>query len=96
MKIYPLHNFIVVKRLESAHKTVGGILIPDAAAEKLNQGHVIAASAGKKLQDGKFRPLDVSVGDTVLFDKHAGQALNVDGDELLVMREVDIIGVVEG
>jgi len=95
MKIYPLHNFIVVKRLESEHKTVGGILIPDATTEKPNQGQVIAASAGKKLQNGTLRPIDIKVGDTVLFDKYAGQPVSVDGDELLVMREVDVIGVVE-
>jgi len=95
MKIYPLHNFIVVKRLESEHITVGGILIPDAATEKPNQGCVIAASAGKKLQNGTLRLPDVKVGDIVLFDKYAGQPVSVDGDELLVMREVDVIGVVE-
>lgn len=96
MRIYPLHNFLLVKRLESEHKTSAGILIPDAATERSDQGQVIAASAGKKLQDGKLRPLDVKIGDRVLFDKYAGQPVKVDGDELLVMREVDIIAVIEG
>lgn len=82
-----------MKRQESAHKTASGIVIPDAASEKPDQGEVIAVGAGGILKDGKSRPLDVKVGDKVLFAKHAGQALKVGGKELLVMREEDIIAV---
>lgn len=88
-----MHNRVLVKRQESAHKTASGIVIPDAASEKPDQGEVIAVGAGGILKDGKSRPLDVKVGDKVLFAKHAGQALKVGGEELLVMREEDIVAV---
>lgn len=95
MKIRPLHDRVIVKRLEGQHKTASGIVIPDTAAEKPDQGDVIAAGKGKILNDGTARKLDVKVGDKVLFGKFAGQAVKVHGEELLVMREEDIMGVVE-
>jgi chaperonin GroES len=94
MKIRPLHDRVIVKRLEEERKSAGGILIPDAAAEKPDQGEVIAVGNGKVLEDGKVRPLDVKVGDRVLFGKYSGSTVKVDGTELLVMREEDIMGVI--
>jgi chaperonin GroES len=96
MKIRPLHDRVLVKRLEEERKTASGIVIPDAAAEKPDQGEIIAVGAGKILEDGKIRALAVKVGDRVLFGKYSGQTVKVDGEELLVMREEDIMGVVEG
>ena len=95
MKIRPLHDRIVVRRLEEERKSAGGIVIPDNAAEKPDQGEVIAVGNGKILEDGKVRPLDVKVGDRVLFGKYSGQTVKVDGDELLVMKEDDLFAVVE-
>jgi chaperonin GroES len=95
MKIRPLHDRVIVKRMEEERKTASGIVIPDAATEKPDQGEIIAVGAGKKDDQGKLIPLDVKVGDRVLFGKYAGQTVKVDGDELLVMREEDIMGVVE-
>ena len=95
MKIRPLHDRIIVKRLEEELKTASGIVIPDTAAEKPDQGEVLAIGKGKGLDDGKGRPLDVKVGDRVLFGKYSGQTVKVKGDELLVMREEDIMGVIE-
>ncbi len=95
MKIRPLHDRVIVKRLEEERKTASGIVIPDAAAEKPDQGEVVAVGAGKILDDGKVRPMAVKAGDRVLFGKYSGQTVKVDGDELLVMREEDIMGVVE-
>ena len=95
MKIRPLHDRVIVKRLEEERKTASGIVIPDAAAEKPDQGEVIAIGNGKVLEDGKVRPLDVKVGDRVLFGKYSGQAVKVEGEEYLVMREEDIMGVIE-
>jgi chaperonin GroES len=95
MKIRPLHDRVIVKRLEEERKTASGIVIPDAAAEKPDQGEIIAVGNGKVLDDGKVRPLEVKVGDRVLFGKYSGQSVKVDGEELLVMREEDIMGVVE-
>ncbi len=95
MKIRPLHDRIIVKRLEEERKTASGIVIPDTAAEKPDQGEVKAIGKGKKTDDGKIIPLDVKVGDRVLFGKYSGQTVKVEGDELLVMREEDIMGVVE-
>ena len=94
MKIRPLHDRVVVKRIEEERKTAGGIVIPDNAAEKPDQGEVIAVGNGKILEDGKVRPLDVKVGDRVLFGKYSGSAVKMEGTELLVMREDDIMGVV--
>jgi chaperonin GroES len=90
----PLHDRVIVKRLEEERKTASGIVIPDTVAEKPDQGEVLAIGNGKVGDDGKVRPLDVKVGDRVLFGKYSGQAVKVDGDELLVMREEDIMAVV--
>ena len=95
MKIRPLHDRVIVKRLEEVRTTASGIVIPDTATEKPDQGKVIAVGPGKKDENGKVIALDVKVGDKVLFGKYAGQAVKVDGQELLVMREEDLMGVVE-
>lgn len=95
MKIRPLHDRVIVKRLEEERKTASGIVIPDAAAEKPDQGEVISVGPGKRDDNGKQVTLDVKKGDRVLFGKYAGQTVKVDGEELLVMREEDIMGVVE-
>ena len=94
MKIRPLHDRVVVKRLEEERKTASGIVIPDTAAEKPDTGEIIAVGNGKILEDGKVRPLDVKVGDRILFGKYSGQSVKVEGTEYLVMREDDIMGVV--
>jgi chaperonin GroES len=94
MKIRPLHDRVIVKRIEEERKTPGGIVIPDNAAEKPDQGEVLAIGTGKVMDDGKVRPLAVKVGDRVLFGKYSGSSVKMDGDELLVMREEDIMGVV--
>jgi chaperonin GroES len=96
MKIRPLHDRVIVKRLEKERKTVSGIVIPDTAAEKPDQGEIMAVGKGRILEDGKVRPLDVKPGDRILFGNYAGQPVKVEGDELLVMREEDIMGIVEG
>jgi chaperonin GroES len=95
MKIRPLHDRVIVKRVEEERKTPGGIVIPDNAAEKPDQGEVLAIGTGKVMEDGKVRPLAVKVGDRVLFGKYSGSSVKLDGDELLVMREEDIMGVIE-
>ena len=95
MKLRPLHDRVVVKRLEQETKTASGIVIPDAAAEKPDQGEVLAVSPGKRNDKGDFVALNVKVGDRVLFGKYSGQTVKVDGDELLVMREEDLFAVVE-
>ena len=95
MQIRPLHDRIVVQRLEQETKTASGIVIPDQAAEKPDQGVVKAVGNGKVGDDGKVRPLDVKVGDKVLFGKYSGQTVKVGDDELLVMREDDVMAVVE-
>jgi chaperonin GroES len=95
MKIRPLHDRVIVKRLEEERKTASGIVIPDNAAEKPDQGEIIAVGPGKRDDNGKHVKLDVKAGDKVLFGKYAGQTVKVEGEELLVMREEDIMGVVE-
>ena len=95
MKIRPLHDRVIVKRLEEEKKTASGIVIPDNAAEKPDQGQVIAVGNGKIQDDGKVRPMSLKVGDRVLFGKYSGQTVKVDGDELLVMKEDDLFAVVE-
>lgn len=95
MKIRPLHDRVIVKRLEEVRTTASGIVIPDTATEKPDQGEVLAVGPGKKDDQGKLITLDVKVGDKVLFGKYAGQTVKVDGNEVLVMREEDIMGVVE-
>ena len=94
MKLRPLHDRLVVKRLDNERKTSSGIVIPDNAAEKPDQGEVLAVGNGKILEDGKVRPLDVKVGDKILFVKYSGQTVKVDGDELLVLREDDVMAVI--
>ena len=94
MKIRPLHDRVIVKRIEDERKTASGIVIPDSAAEKPDQGEVVAVGPGKRGDDGKLIAPDVKVGDRVLFGKYAGSTVKMDGDELLVMREEDIMGVV--
>ena len=94
MKLRPLHDRVIVKRLEQETKTASGIVIPDNAAEKPDQGEVIAVGAGKKSDDGKLIAMDVKVGDKVLFGKYSGSTVKLDGVEYLVMREEDIMGVV--
>ena len=95
MKIRPLHDRVIVKRLEEERKTASGIVIPDTATEKPDQGEVVAVGTGKVLDDGKVRPLELKKGDRVLFGKYSGQTVKVDGEELLVMREEDLFAVVQ-
>jgi chaperonin GroES len=95
MKLRPLHDRVIIKRLDNETKTSSGIVIPENAAEKPDQGEVLAIGAGKVGDDGKVRPLAVKVGDKVLFGKYSGQTVKVDGNELMVMREEDIMAVVE-
>jgi len=94
MNIRPLQDRIIVKRLEEEEKTKGGIIIPDAAKEKPMQGEVVAAGKGKVGDDGKVNPLDVKVGDKILFGKYAGTEVKLDGEEYLIMREDDVLGVI--
>ncbi len=96
MKIRPLHDRVVVRRQEEERTTAGGIVLPDSATEKPAQGEVIAVGNGKILENGEVRPLDVKVGDKVLFGKYAGNEVKIDDEDLLVMREEDIMGVIEG
>ncbi|MDX1823276.1 MAG: co-chaperone GroES [Thiohalomonadales bacterium] len=96
MKIRPLHDRVIVRRMEEERTSAGGIVIPDSATEKPIQGEVLAVGNGKISENGDVRPLDVKVGDKVLFGKYAGTEVKVDGEELLVMREEDIMGVLEG
>jgi chaperonin GroES len=95
MKIRPLHDRVILKRLEEDRTSPGGIVIPDTAAEKPLQGKVIAVGAGKILDNGQVRPCDVKVGDKVLFGKYSGAEVRFDGDELVVMREEDLMAVIE-
>jgi chaperonin GroES len=95
-KIRPLHDRVIVKREEEERKTPGGIVIPDSAGEKPSKGRVLAVGNGKILEDGKVRPLDVKVGDKVLFGKYSGTEVKVDGDDVLVMREEDLLAVIDG
>ncbi len=96
MKIRPLHDRVVVRRVEDERTSPGGIVIPDSATEKPMQGEIVAAGNGKIMENGDVRPLDVKTGDKVLFGKYSGTEVKVDGEELLVMREDDIMAVIEG
>jgi chaperonin GroES len=96
MNIRPLHDRVIVKRLEEERTSSGGIVIPDTAAEKPMKGQVVAAGPGKLNDEGKLRPLDVKAGDKVLFGKYSGTEVKVDGQDLVVMREDDIMGIIEG
>jgi len=95
MKIRPLQDRIIVKRVQEEEKTKGGIIIPDTAKEKPIEGKVLAVGNGKVQEDGKVRPLDVKAGDRILFSKYAGTEVKIDGEEHLIMREEDILGVIE-
>ncbi|HKJ75052.1 MAG TPA: co-chaperone GroES [Alphaproteobacteria bacterium] len=95
MKLRPLHDRVLVKRLDSEAKTAGGIIIPDTAKEKPMEGKVVAVGAGARDENGKVQPLDVKKNDKVLFGKWSGTEVKVDGDELLIMKESDILAVIE-
>ena len=95
-KLRPLHDRIIVKRLAEERTSAGGIVIPDSATEKPIQGKVIAVGNGKALDDGKLRALDIKVGDTILFGKYGGTEVKIDGDDLLVMKEDDVMAIIEG
>ena len=96
MKIRPLHDRVVIRRMEEERTSAGGIVIPDSATEKPSRGEIIAIGTGKIMEDGKVRPLDLKVGDKVLFGKYSGTEVEVGAEKLLVMREDDIMGVIEG
>jgi chaperonin GroES len=96
MKIRPLQDRIIVKRIEEEEKTKGGIIIPDSAKEKPQEGKVIAVGKGKLTEDGKLIPLDVKVGDRILFGKYSGTEVKIEGEEHLIMKEEDILGIIEG
>ena len=96
MSIRPLHDRVLIKRVEEEQKTKGGIIIPDTAKEKPAEGKVVAVGTGRVQEDGKVRALDVKKGDRVLFGKYSGTEVKVDGDELIIMREDDILCVIEG
>ena len=96
MKIRPLQDRVIVRRLEEEEKTKGGIIIPDTAKEKPQEGKVIAVGKGKMTEEGKLIPLDVKVGDKILFGKYSGTEIKIEGEEHLIMREEDILGIIEG
>jgi chaperonin GroES len=96
MNVRPLHDRIIVRRLEEGEQKVGGIIIPDTAKEKPQQGEVIAAGSGKVKDDGKRVALDVKPGDTILFGKYSGQEIKLDGEDFLIMREDEVLAVIEG
>ena len=95
MAIRPLHDRVVIKRLEAEEKTASGIVLPGSAAEKPDMGEVIAVGNGKILENGERRALELKVGDKVIFGKYSGQTVKIDGDEVLVMREEDVMGIIE-
>jgi chaperonin GroES len=96
MNVKPLHDRIVIQRLDEGEQKVGGIIIPDSAKEKPQRGKVIAAGNGKSNDDGKRLPLDVKAGDTILFGKYSGQEIKFDGEEYIIMREDEVLGVIDG
>jgi chaperonin GroES len=96
MKFRPLHDRVAVRRIEEDQKTAGGIIIPDTAAEKPTQGEIVAVGAGARDEKGTLVPLDVKVGDTILFGKWSGTEVKIDGEDLLIMKESDIMAVIEG
>ena len=95
MKIRPLHDRVIVKRIEEERKSAGGIVIPDTAAEKPDQGEIVAVGKGKKDDNGKLIPIDVKVGDRVLFGKYSGTEIKLDGEEHLILREEDVLGILD-
>src|ERR1700731_3842301 len=96
MNIRPLYDRIVVRRIEEQETKVGGLFIPDSAKEKPQEGEVVAVGKGKRMEDGKIVPLDVQAGDRILFGKYSGSEIRIDGEELLIMREDEVHGVLEG
>ncbi len=96
MKFHPLHDRVVVRRIEGEEKTKGGIIIPDTAKEKPQEGEVIAVGPGARDESGKLVPLDLKAGDRILFGKWSGTEVKIDGEELLIMKESDVMGVIEG
>jgi chaperonin GroES len=96
MKFRPLHDRVVVRRIESEAKTAGGIIIPDTAKEKPQEGEIVAVGPGARDESGKLVPLDVKAGDRILFGKWSGTEVKIDGEELLIMKESDVMGIVEG
>ena len=96
MAFRPLHDRVLVRRVEAEEKTAGGIIIPDTAKEKPQEGEIVSVGTGSKAEDGKVTPLDVKAGDRVLFGKFGGTDVKVDGEDLLILRETDILGVIEG
>ena len=96
MKFRPLHDRVVVRRIEEDERTKGGIIIPDTAKEKPMEGEVIAVGAGARGEDGKLHPLDVKAGDRILFGKWSGSEVKIEGEELMIMKESDILGIIEG
>ena len=95
MNVRPLHDRLLVQRIEEAEQKVGGIIIPDSAKEKPQQGKVVAAGTGKVLEDGTRVPMDVAAGDTILFGKYSGQEIKIEGEEYLIMREDEVLAVLE-
>ena len=95
MNVRPLHDRVIIERIEEGEQKVGGIIIPDSAKEKPQQGKIIAAGKGRIEKDGKVTPLDVKAGDTILFGKYSGQEIKIDGEEHLIMREDEVLAVVE-
>ena len=96
MKFRPLHDRVLVRRLEQEEKTAGGIIIPDTAKEKPMEGEVVSVGAGSRGEDGKLQPLDVKAGDRILFGKWSGSEVKIDGQELIIMKESDVLGIIEG
>ena len=94
MAFRPLHDRVLVRRLEAEEKTAGGIIIPDSAKEKPSEGEIVAVGSGTKAEDGKFTPLDVKAGDRVLFGKWSGTEVKLDGEDLIIMKESDIMGII--
>ena len=95
MKVRPLHDRVIIERIEETDQRVGGIIIPDSAKEKPQRGKIVAAGKGRLEKDGRLTPLDVKAGDTILFGKYAGQDIKIDGHDYLIMREEEVLGVVE-
>ncbi|MDH5748716.1 MAG: co-chaperone GroES [Rhodospirillales bacterium] len=96
MKFKPLHDRVLVKRVEQEERTAGGIIIPDTAQEKPMEGQIVAAGSGTRTEDGKVLPLDVKAGDYVLFGKWSGTEVKIDGEDMLIMKESDLLGIIEG
>src|SRR5689334_6226402 len=96
MKFRPLQDRVLIRRIEQEEKSTGGIIIPDTAKEKPQEGEVVAAGPGARAEDGKVHPLDVEVGDRVLFGKWSGTEIKLDGEELMIMKESDLLGIIEG